>query len=241
MPMPPRHTRAKRRSSQSGAAMTPLVVVRETVMIVVVAIAISALIKTFLIQSFVIPSESMRDTLEVSDRILVSKLVPSPRQINRGDVIVFRDSQDWLPPSERQEPSTSPLARFFTAVGLRADDSSNYLVKRAIGLPGDSVACCDAQGRLSVNGTPIDEPYLKPGVVPSEVEFSVSVPPGHLWVMGDNRSNSVDSRAHRDTPGRGFVPIDDVVGRAFVIMWPVTRWAPLSNTDAFTSVPPATR
>lgn len=236
--IPARHTRGKRtRRAAAGSGFSLLVMVRETIMIVVVAILISALIKTFLIQSFIIPSESMRDTLEVEDRILVSKLVPELRDINRGDIVVFRDNQNWLPESERRTPSSSPVLKFLSAVGLRPDDSSSYLVKRVIGLPGDTVSCCDAKGRVTVNGQGIDEPYLIAGAQPSEVNFSVVVPKNSLWVMGDNRQNSVDSRAHRESAGRGFVPIDDVVGRAFVIMWPIDRWAPLSNTDAFVSVP----
>lgn len=234
---PARHVRRRRHHAGARQGISVLVVIREFVMIFVVAVLISALIKTFLIQSFIIPSESMTHTLEVDDRILVSKLVPSVRSLNRGDIVVFEDKQHWLQQNDLVKPTTSPVLRFLTLVGLRPDDSQGYLVKRVIGLPGDTVACCDASQRVTVNGTPIDEPYLHPGAVPSEVDFSVTVPAGSLWVMGDNRQNSLDSRAHRDQPGRGFVPIDDVVGRAFVIMWPVGRWAPLSNTNAFLSVP----
>ncbi|MDU0968680.1 MAG: signal peptidase I [Actinomycetaceae bacterium] len=239
-PMPSRHTRGRgtqRDEDKRSVGKSILVAIREIIMVFVVAILISALIKTFLIQSFEIPSESMRDTLEVGDRILVSKLVPNVRPLNHGDIVVFRDSQDWLPPAERATGPKNDAQRFLTAVGLRPDDSSSYLIKRAIGLPGDQVACCDAKGRVTVNGKAINEPYLRPGVRPSDVEFSVTVPADHIWVMGDNRSNSYDSRAHQETPGRGFVPMDDVVGRAFVILWPVAHWTTLSNTDAFVGVP----
>ncbi|MBD3688994.1 signal peptidase I [Nanchangia anserum] len=225
--------RRERGPARAGVVTT----LRDIVMTIVVAIIISALLKTFLIQSFVIPSESMRDTLEVRDRILVSKLVPAHSALNRGDIIVFEDHENWLPAELRPQPTSSPVLRFLTLVGLRPDDSSGYLAKRVIGLPGDTVECCDSAGRVSVNGQPIDETYLRSGVAPSETTFAVTVPEGKLWVMGDNRPFSLDSRAHRDEEGRGFIAIDDVVGRAFVIVWPLERWTRLSHTDVFDRVP----
>lgn len=219
--------------------LTLLGFVRETLIVLVVAVAISALVKTFLIQSFYIPSLSMWDTLDKNDRIMVSKLVPKVRDLYRGDVIVFKDPDNWL--GTHAQPQTKNwryyLDQGLVAVGLEADKSNSYLVKRLIGLPGDHVQCCEAQGRLVVNGTPINEPYLLPGVSPSETAFDVTVPKGRLWVMGDNRPGSADSRAHVDSPSRGFVPIDDVVGRAFVVMWPIDHWRTLNNTDAFVKVP----
>ena len=125
-----------------------------------------------------------------------------------------------------------------TFVGLLPPDAGEHLIKRVIGLPGDRVACCDAAGRIEVNSSPIVEPYLKPGSVPSEFGFDVVVPPERLWVMGDNRQNSQDSRAHLGEPGGGMVPIDDVVGRAVVVMWPLDRLAALRNPSAtFGDVP----
>lgn len=209
--------------------------VRELFMVVVVAIIISALIKAFLIQAFIIPSESMENTLLVNDRVLVSKLVPDVRQLNRGDIIVFEDTDNWLnkPPTS----SSFGFKRILVTLGLRPDDSENHLIKRVIGLPGDHVQCCDAKGRLVVNGVSITEPYLKPGVKPSEIPFDVHVPPHKLWVMGDNRANSGDSRYHMEDPSHGFVKIKSVTGRAFVIMWPFSRWQTLSNSNAFAAVP----
>lgn len=222
--------RAKKRPSKAWLA------IREVLMVIVVAIAISALIKAFLIQAFIIPSESMEDTLMVSDRILVSKLVPRVRQLNRGDIVVFEDSDNWL----QTVPDNSPFSIAKTtliALGLRPDDSQNHLIKRVVGLPGDRVQCCDDAGRLVVNGVAIKESYLKPGSQPSEIKFDVTVPDNKLWVLGDNRQNSADSRYHIDDPSGGFVSIQDVTGRAFVIMWPQSRWQTLSNTNAFAAVP----
>lgn len=212
-------------------------IIREALMIIFVAICISALIKAFLIQAFLVPSGSMRTTLIEGDRMLVSKLVPDVRQLNRGDVVVFKDSQNWLNNQKQTTPATL-VKDVMIALGLMPDTSENHLVKRVIGMPGDRVQCCDAKGRLVVNGVSIDEPYLDSGVAPSQKPFDVKVPADHLWVMGDNRGNSADSRAHMDEPGKGFVPVLDVTGRAFVIIWPKAHWATLSNSTAFAAVPP---
>jgi len=208
---------------------------RDVAVIIVAAIVISFLIKTFLIRSFYIPSGSMEDTLLVNDRIIVNQLVPDVAPIERGDVVVFTDPGGWLTPS--YQPPLDPLSGFVewlgSVVGLTAPDSNDHLIKRVIGLPGDRVVCCDDFGRLSVNGVPLSESdyvKLRPGATRvSAVDFDVTVPEGTLWVMGDNRYNSQDSRAHQDQPGKGFVPIDDVVGRAILISWPVERWSWLDN------------
>lgn len=227
-----RHRKPKEKSKPWGF-------IRETLTVIVVALVISALIKAFLIQAFRIPSSSMEDTLEISDRILVSKLVPDVRQLNRGDIVVFSDSQNWLKRDLSQQSVSWPQ-KALIILGLMPDNTDNHLVKRVIGLPGDHVQCCDVNGNLKVNGVSIDEsPYLKPGVAPSEIPFDVTVPAGHLWVMGDNRANSEDSRYHMEDPGNGFVPIDDVTGRAFVIMWPLSRIQTLQNTEVFAAVPAA--
>lgn len=211
---------------------------KETAAIVVIALVVSFLIKTFLVQAFFIPSSSMEDTLRVGDRILVNKTI-SGTDIGRGDVVVFKDPGGWLPP-RREDPSA--LKRLgkdaLTAVGILPADAGEHLIKRVIGLPGDTVECCSTDGKLVVNGSPITEPYLKPGVSPSEVDFSVKVPANSVWLMGDNRSNSRDSRAQIGSPGGGFVSLNDVVGRAFVIMWPYAHWSGLgSGSDAFNHVP----
>ncbi|MDO5746923.1 MAG: signal peptidase I [Actinomycetaceae bacterium] len=224
------HKESKKRVSKTWLAL------REVIMVFVVALAISALIKAFLIQAFIIPSQSMEDTLQVNDRVLVSKLVPSMRQINRGDIIVFEDAHNWL----QTPPDHSPFSYIkeaLIALGLRPDDSENHLIKRVIGLPGDHVQCCDGDGSIVVNGVSVKEPYIKPGVAPSEIPFDVYLPADKLWVMGDNRANSGDSRYHLDDSDKGFVDVNDVTGRAFVIMWPFSRWETLSNTDAFAAVP----
>lgn len=212
---------------------------KETVIIVVSALVLSMIIKTFLVQSFYIPSGSMEDTLMVGDRVLVSKLAPGPLDLHRGDIVVFKDPGGWLPPSADEQSGVSRVVTdALTYVGLLPQDSGEHLIKRLIGLPGDRVECCDDQGRMSVNGVPLDEPYLAPGAEPSEMEFSVVVPDGHLWVMGDNRQNSQDSRYKQGDPGGGSVPLKNVVGVAFVILWPVDHWTLLRNPgDTFAEVP----
>jgi len=210
--------------------------IRDILLILLAAIVISFLIKTFLIRSFYIPSESMENTLLVNDRIIVNELEPKLVPIQRGDIVVFKDPGGWLPPgTATTEPNG--VAAFvdwaLSIVGLTAPDSNDHLIKRVIGLPGDVVACCNAYGQMTVNGVPLDETkYLKlpPGVTKvSKDDFSVTVPKNSRWVMGDNRYNSADSRYNRDKPGNGFVPYDDVVGRAVLISWPIDRWTLLDN------------
>ena len=200
-----------------------LLFLRDVVVIVVAALLISFLIKTFLIRSFYIPSESMQSTLQVNDRIIVNQLTPDIVPISRGDIVVFRDPGGWLPP--RIEQPQAPLAAasdwVLQLIGLSASDSDEHLVKRVIGLPGDRIVCCNDLGQLSVNGIPIDEPYVTLPADTTNVssrDFQEDIPEGTLWVMGDNRYDSSDSRFN------GVVPVDDVVGRAFVISWPVERW-----------------
>jgi signal peptidase I len=198
---------------------------RELPGIVITALVISVLIKTFLVQAFYIPSGSMENTLLVNDRVLVNKLADKPDEIHRGDVVVFRDPGGWL---EGNEPGRGGLIGLIrdglVFVGLAPAAGEEDLIKRVIGVGGDTVACCDAQGRVTVNGVPLNEPYLFPGDKPSEESFKpVTVPQGELWVMGDHRSVSEDSRAHSQQPGHGFVPVKDVIGRAFTVVWPLDR------------------
>ncbi|ROS61930.1 signal peptidase I [Frigoribacterium sp. PhB160] len=210
---------------------------RDVVVIFLAALLISFLIKTFLIRSFYIPSGSMENTLQINDRIIVNELVPDLVDVKRGDVVVFTDPGGWLEgtapvAAESGNPLTDGVSWFLTQVGLGTQDSNDHLIKRVIGLPGDTVSCCNDFGQMSVNGVPLDEPYvlLPPGEQRvSGDDFSVTVPEGALWVMGDNRYNSKDSRYNGDTPSKGFVPTDDVVGRAFVISWPVSRWTWLDD------------
>lgn len=207
---------------------------RDVAVILVAAVVISFLIKTFLIRSFYIPSASMHDTLIENDRIIVNQLTPDLMPIEHGDIVVFRDPGGWLEPVP--QPEQNPVVGFFdwllSIVGLTAPDSNDHLIKRVIGLPGDHVVCCNEFGQLTVNGVPLEEPYIitPDGVTKaSRDDFDITVPEDSLWVMGDNRYNSEDSRYQQETPGRGFVPFDHVVGRAILISWPIERWTWLDN------------
>nr|WP_255633331.1 signal peptidase I [Demequina sp. TTPB684] len=191
----------------------------------------SLLLKTFVFQSFWIPSGSMENTLEVKDRILVSLWRPGPLDVRRGDVVVFKDPGGWLGPSNEPEPTG--LAKgwndFATFVGLLPQDAGEHLVKRVIGLPGETVACDPATDTVSINGVDLVEDYIKPGTTTCTNGWEVTVPEGRVWVLGDNRSNSADSRAHLGEPGGGMVPVDNIVGTAFVTAWPFDHWKTFGN------------
>jgi signal peptidase I len=208
---------------------------RELPVLIVVALLLALLIKSFVVQAFYIPSESMEDTLLKNDRVLVNKLVYHVRDIERGDVVVFSGVDSWDPEIQLEEPS-NPVAGFFRWVGTAfgvVPGEKDY-IKRVIGVPGDKIKCCDAKGRVTVNGTAIDEQaYLYPGDQPSQTNFEVTVPPDRLWVMGDHRSVSLDSRSHVGDPGGGTIPIDKVIGRAFVIVWPFDRAKILPIPETF--------
>ena len=224
------------RSRRSGA----LGFVRETVVVVGTALVLSLLIKTFLVQAFYIPSPSMEPTLVAGDRVLVSQLTPGPIDLQRGDVVVFKDPGGWLDPVATAERGAvaEAVVDALTFVGVLPQDSGEHLIKRVIGLPGDTVACCDPDGRLTVNGEPIEEPYVYRGNAPSEMTFEVDVPQDRLWVMGDHREASQDSRWHQDLADFGTVPLDNVIGRAVVLIWPVSRIDHLENhPETFAGVP----
>jgi signal peptidase I len=215
---------------------------REVVIVVAMALALSFVVKTWLLQAFFIPSGSMEDTLLVGDRVVVSKLTPGPIDLERGDVVVFEDPGGWLevaPPVERSGVSGA-LHAALTFVGLLPAESEDHLIKRVIGLPGDHVACCTTGKRLTVNGVEISETYLKPGDQPSTVPFDITVPDGQVWVMGDHRSDSEDSRFH-DPSGKGregAVPIESITGRAIATVWPLDRTDWLSDhPEVFAAVP----
>jgi signal peptidase I len=205
----------------------------ELPILLVFALVLALLIKTFVVQAFFIPSSSMENTLEIGDKVLVNKMVYDFRPIHRGDVVVFNGEGSWDPVPTQPKP---PLVRLWNSIsGLfgTAPGVHDY-IKRVIGIPGDHVACCDSRGRITVNGVPLTEKtYLYPGNSPSTENFSIIVPPGRLWVMGDHRSVSYDSRGHRQDPGNGTVPQDRVVGRAFVIVAPVSRWRVLPIPATF--------
>jgi signal peptidase I len=199
--------------------------VREIAIVVLAALVISALVRTFLLQAFWVPSGSMEQTLIRGDRILVWKPGGDP---GHGDVVVFRDPSDWLADPVPPEGLSGVLNKVGTFVGILPSSSGDDLVKRVIGVGGDTVACCSPDGRIVRNGEPIDEPYVYPGDPTDQVTFSVTVPDGRLFVMGDHRSDSADSRFHLDEDD-GTVPVEDVVGVAKVIMWPIPRWATLPD------------
>jgi signal peptidase I len=219
----------RRRVGQSSSLM------RELPILVFVALALALLIKTFLVQAFFIPSDSMENTLLTGDRVLVNKFASHFGDVKRGEVVVFRDPGGWLP-ADADNGSSNPIAKgikdVFVFVGLLPSSSEKDLIKRVVGVPGDKVACC-TNGKVTVNGIPLDEPYLYPGDKPSDRQFSVTVPPNRLWVMGDHRSLSADSRVHMSDPGNGTIPADNVVGRAFVLVWPLSRWSTLGVPDTF--------
>jgi signal peptidase I len=206
---------------------------RDLAVIVVAALALTILLKAFVVQVFSIPSGSMENTLLPGDRILVSKIVYKFRSIDRGDIVVFSGSGSWDPPGQ---PPGNWLVRIWdeavNLVGIAGPDTD--YVKRVIGVPGDHVACCDASGRVTVNGVPLSESsYVFPGDVPSQTRFNITVPAGRLWVMGDNRGDSDDSRYRMNDPGNGTIPESAVVGRAFLIIWPFSRISDLPIPDTF--------
>ncbi|ADX73480.1 signal peptidase I [Pseudarthrobacter phenanthrenivorans Sphe3] len=240
-PAPGSRSAAKAAKSGGKSGGSPVMAwLKEVATVVVIAVVLSFLIKTFLFRAFFIPSESMVRTLDVDDRIFVNLLVPEPFSLSRGDVVVFRDTKGWLPPApEKTQGPFTWVQDGLTFVGLLPDNSEQHLVKRVIGLPGDHVVCCDADGKLTVNGTAINESYVNPAEVPQIRNFDVVVPEGKVWVMGDNRNHSADSRAHMDSDG-GFIDIDDLEGKAAVIAWPLNRITTLDNyPDVFRNVPAA--
>lgn len=215
---------------------------RDVVVIFAIAIVVSFVVKTFLVRSFFIPSASMQQTLQIDDRVIVNELVPNLVPLEHGDVVVFRDPGGWLlaRPVAATPPVQAGVEWMLSLFGLASPDSNDHLIKRVIGLPGDTVSCCSPDGKIIVNGKPVTEPYLSlpPGETKaSALSFNVTVPAGSIFVMGDNRYNSKDSRYNTDKPGGGFVSVSDVVGRAFVVSWPMSHWAWLPNyASNFSSV-----
>jgi len=210
---------------------------RRAALLAATSMALVLLVSGFVVQPFLIPSGSMENTLRPGDRVLVNKLAyrfgDDPR---RGDVVVFDGTGSFL----REEPSGNPvtgvLRKAAAAVGLAEPAATDY-IKRVVGVGGDRVVCCDKRGRIEVNGRPVNEDYLYPGDTPSRVPFDTVVPEGRLWVMGDHRGASRDSRDHLGEPGGGTVPVEQVIGRADWIGWPFGRWSRIRGPEAFAHVP----
>ncbi|CAN2191074.1 LepB Signal peptidase I [Candidatus Nanopelagicaceae bacterium] len=207
-------------------------VLREFPILVIVALAVSLLIKTFLVQFFYIPSGSMENTLQIQDRVAVNKVPFISGSINRGDVVVFRDPANWLPePFEGAENKVvAKIKEGLVAVGVLPNPAKQYLVKRVIGVAGDQIICC-SNGKLTINGKETNEPYIFAGNKPSDMDFNVTVPEGKIWVMGDHRGSSADSRYHQDDVNHGFVPLEKVTGRVFSIIWPLQHVGLVPNQN----------
>ena len=206
-----------------------------TLLIVLVVLVIVALVKTFVVQTFGIPSGSMEDTLREGDRVAVT--IYDADDVARGDIVVFSDPDNWLTVSE-PTGLRGVIQDTLIFLHLLPENTGHYLIKRVIGVGGDHIVA-DGDGPLTINGVEVDEPYLKSGRSASDVAFDVTVPDGYVWVMGDNRSNSADSRFHQNDANGGFVPLDDVAGIAKVVLWPYSRWSALSDGGAFDAVPDA--
>ncbi|MEJ6608026.1 MAG: signal peptidase I [Candidatus Planktophila sp.] len=204
---------------------------RELPLLVVVALIVSLVIKTFLVQFFYIPSGSMENTLQVNDRVAVNKIPFLGKSINRGDVVVFRDPDNWLPEPYNGDQNVyfSKIREALVAVGVLPNPAKQYLVKRVIGIAGDTVECCSKGKKLMINGVEIDEPYIFAGNSPSDSKFNVTVPDGKVWVMGDHRSASADSRFHQEDINNGMVPIGKVTGRVVGIIWPFKNFGIVSS------------
>ncbi|MGQ0631730.1 MAG: signal peptidase I [Sporichthyaceae bacterium] len=197
------------------------------------AIAVLAVLGAMLVvrgamfQAFSIPSPSMQPALDVNDRVLVNKLSYAAGEVQRGQVVVFDGRGSFIAAGS----SPGLWDRLLGAIGFSGDDE--HFVKRVIGIPGDRVVCCDSAGKLQINGISLDEPYLFGTDLPSTEKFDIEVPPGRVWMMGDHRSRSADSRAHLGAPGGGTVPMDKIVGRAIAIVWPPGRWTRLPIPPSF--------
>ncbi len=204
---------------------------QETFLLLALALLTSIVVKAFFVQMFFVPSASMRPELIEDDRILVEKISMWDGEVERGDVVVFQDPGGWLGAT----PEPTGLQALLSLVGLYPD--GGHLVKRVVGVGGDHVVCCDRQGRITVNGVALDErSYLRGGVAPSQREFEVDVPDDAVWVMGDNRSNSQDSRFHMQDPGEGSVPAENVVGKVWAIVWPTSRLEVLQTPSTYEAV-----
>jgi signal peptidase I len=203
-----------------------------------VALLVMALVRGFLVQSFYVPSGSMEPTIVPGDRILVNKLVAGS-SLQRGDVVVFDGTTTFAAAERKPHEDKGIIGRVLAGAAslLGVQLGEEDFVKRVIGLPGDHVVCCAPDGRLEVNGTPVSEPYIEPGDKPRELTFDVTVPAGRLWVMGDHRGDSADSRSHLGDPGGGTVSVDDVVGRTVARYWPLDRIGGFATPQNLADIP----
>lgn len=229
---PPREggrSRRRRPDKRGGVAA----IAREFVIVIGLSLIIATLVRIFLVQAFLIPSQSMEDTLQEGDRVLVSKLTTRFGEVERGDIVVFEDPNGWL--AERPAETggvAGGIREVLTFVGVLPEEAHGHLIKRVVGIGGDHVVCCNDAGQIEVNGVAVDEtPYLRPGSEASISEFDVEVPDGEVFVLGDFRSNSGDSRIN------GTVPDEAIVGRAFAIAWPFSRWDGLDDEGVFDDIP----
>ena len=195
---------------------------RELPILVVVALVVSLFIKTFAVQFFYIPSGSMENTLQIKDRVAVNKVPFISKNISRGDVVVFRDPDNWLPEIVDYDTNkyVAKAKSALVAVGVLPNPTKQYLVKRVVGVAGDHIVCCTKGGNLTINDVEVTEPYIYAGNKPSEMKFDVTVPEGKIWVMGDHRGASADSRYHQEDINKGFVPLSRVTGRVVAVIWP---------------------
>ncbi|GGZ47391.1 signal peptidase I [Streptomyces inusitatus] len=206
---------------------------KELPLLIGIALVLALLIKTFLVQAFSIPSDSMQNTLQRGDRVLVDKLTPwFGSEPERGEVVVFHDPGGWLEGEPTPDPNA--LQKFLSFIGLMPSAEEKDLIKRTIGVAGDTIECRKG-GPVKVNGKPLDETYVFPGdsACDDQPFGPFKVPEDRIWVMGDHRQNSRDSRYHMEDVNDGFVPVDKVVGRAIVVAWPINRWSTLSVPDTF--------
>ena len=211
---------------------------RELPILIISALVLSIIVKTFFIQFFYIPSGSMENTLQVNDRVGVNKFGALFSDIKRGEVVVFRDPANWLSPNYDDSSGIRKVIKdSLVFVGVLPDPSKQYLIKRVIGVGGDKVRCCGKDGKIEVNGVSINEPYIYEGDKPSDSEFEVEVPQGFIWVMGDHRGASADSRFHTDDPNNGMVALDKVTGRATFIIWPFSNLAILEKGEDLSKIP----
>ena len=207
---------------------------QEFPVLVVIALVVSLFIKTFIVQFFYIPSGSMENTLQIDDRVAVNRIPFIANDIKRGDVVVFRDPDNWLPAADIVDSPfvIAKLKSALVAVGVLPNPAKQYLVKRVVGVAGDRVICCTNTGKITVNGKEMNEPYIFAGNVPSDMKFDVKVPKGKLWVMGDHRGASADSRFHQEDINKGFVPVSRVTGRVLAVIWPIKNISLVPNIDA---------